>query len=318
MRKFVNILLLNEIKNKYFKISVLIIIIISGLVSYLSIKNYKILDNEILIVEKKLSYDEFILKNEKGDYKNYLHQYDKYIDIVKNHIKYEDTLYKGNLLVIDNIYSIQVFLSLLSIIIGSTLLIKEYKNGSLKYVLTKGFSRKQIYFSYLIVVILLTLILNIILLLSYLLFVLFFTGNFELLTLKHIVINKHIVNELYLLTVIKKYFIYMIPVIMSGIYAFCLSLLVFNEVFSIIQFTLTSILGLALNEWLLNFRVKLLTYTFIPYMDFTIFNNEIEVIKYNMMYGINLNVKNGILILLFYLIIFILFSFYSFIKKDIK
>lgn len=313
-----NILLLNEIKNKYFKISVLIIIIISGLVSYLSIKNYKILDNEILIVEKKLSYDEFILKNEKGDYKNYLYQYDKYIDIVKNHIKYEDTLYKGNLLVIDNIYSIQVFLSLLSIIIGSTLLIKEYKNGSLKYVLTKGFSRKQIYFSYLIVVILLTFILNIILLLFYLLFVLFFTGNFELLTLKHIVINKHIVNELYLLTVIKKYFIYMIPVIMSGIYAFCLSLLVFNEVFSIIQFTLTSILGLALNEWLLNFRVKLLTYTFIPYMDFTIFNNEIEVIKYNMMYGINLNVKNGILILLFYLIIFILFSFYSFIKKDIK
>lgn len=69
---------------------------------------------------------------------------------------------------------------------------------------------------------------------------------------------------------------------------------------------------------LFGINIKIIQYTFLPYLDFTIFSNNEELEIMNKELGINLSQNNGIIILLVSIIVLYLISNYVFNKKDIK
>ena len=58
--------------------------------------------------------------------------------------------------------------------------------------------------------------------------------------------------------------------------------------------------------------------TFLPYLDFTLFDNQTNLDIINESYNINLNLKSGVSINIIYTLLFFLAGNISFIKKDIK
>ena len=74
--------------------------------------------------------------------------------------------------------------------------------------------------------------------------------------------------------------------------------------------------GITITELLLSKDINIVKYTFLPYIDLSYYkNNLIDTI--NQLYDINLSLKLGIPILLFYSTLFTIIGIRIFKKKDI-
>jgi len=231
------------------------------------------------------------------------------ISLVKNDSKFY---------VLENIFSVQIINLIFGIIIGSIVILKEFNNGILKHTLTKGYSRTKVFFSFLLTIVFLVVLVNLVMFISHILFISIFSRSLEVFTLKIPLINNEIYYVNYLLCILGKFFTYMIPILFISILSFCLSIIFSSNTVAISAPILFSLFGLFVAEWFFGFKIRFLEYTFLPYLDFTIFNNIIDVINFNMMYGVNINMWSGIIILCVNIILFIIISLLIFIKKDIK
>ena len=79
-----------------------------------------------------------------------------------------------------------------------------------------------------------------------------------------------------------------------------------------------NVFGLAIFQWLLNFDISFLMYSFLPYLDYTIFNDRLSLVEFNMQFGTNLSLFNGNLLLFVYAILGFVISSLIFLKKDIN
>ncbi len=190
------------------------------------------------------------------------------------------------------IYKYIPFVSIFSSIFFSGSINSEIDNGTFRYYLTKPYKRWKVYLSKCIFI----LIFNIIILLTILL----------------------ISSILYIDINIEKYIIYSIPSILTS------SLIVFNS--TIIKNTsicvginiFLLIFGIAVSQILFGLNFTYVEYTFLPYFDFSIFDDMSVINSINFEFNVNLSIRNGIIINIVYSVIFYIIGNFIFIKKDIK
>ena len=119
MFKLVKILLKREIKKSYFISFLIIITLFSFVVCSISYKNYKFSEKETIIINDKLSEEEYYKQYPSGLFDRYLYYYELYIKESINKIKLNNLYNDNELFSFENIYKVQVFLSIISIIVGS-------------------------------------------------------------------------------------------------------------------------------------------------------------------------------------------------------
>ena len=69
---------------------------------------------------------------------------------------------------------------------------------------------------------------------------------------------------------------------------------------------------------LFGIKVTFIEYTFLPYLDFSIFNDQVYLEEMNSELGVNLSLNRGLIIDFIFTLIFLVIGIYKFSKKDIK
>lgn len=319
MLKFISILLTREFKKINFIFFILIILFVSLIVCYFSYKDYSFNNHQNIVVQNKLTEDEYYEIYSNGSYNNYLLYYESYVKESMNKVKLSNLFSDNNLFCFENIYKVQVFLSVFSIVIGSSILLSEYKNGTIKLFLNVGASRFKVFLSFLISCIFLIIILNLILFLAFTLFLIIFNNSFELFKLKvPIIFNDDVIYVNYYLKSFLKFILNMLPVIFIGSFSFFISIIFLSQLFSLCLSFFLNVFGLVVFQWLLEYKIRFLMYSFIPYLDYTIFDDKLNIVLFNIEHGTNLSIFNGNVMLMLYFVIAFFVSLWFFLKRDVN
>ncbi len=195
----------------------------------------------------------------------------------------------------DTIYNLIPFVGIMVSIIFSGIISNEIENGTIRFYLTKPVSRNKIYQSKFITILIYTIALLIFILFCY------------------FVLCKG-VDKKYLI----KYVKYSVPLLLITALIMMMTTIFRNTsvIVGIAIFLLA--FSLVITQILLDIKFKYVEFTFLPYLDFTLFN-DIETIKsLNEYHKINLSIEKGIYINVMFSFIFYKIGNYIFIKKDIK
>ncbi len=195
----------------------------------------------------------------------------------------------------DKIYSLISFIGLCNCALFGGIISNEIENGTFKMYLTKPVKRKKIYLSKYIMMVFYTFILSIFI---YFMFVLIIR-NFEI-------------------KILFKYLIYTLPLYLLNSMLIFISTIIRNTaiVVSICIFLL--VFSLVIVQILFGIDVKIMEYSILPYLDFSIFNDKNSLNDINISFDVNLSLKKGIIVDTINMILLYLFGSFIFINKDIK
>lgn len=195
----------------------------------------------------------------------------------------------------NTIFNLIPFIGIMMSIIFSGIISNEIENGTIRFYLTKPVSRNNIFKSKF-----LTIIIYQIMLLLFILFV-------------YSVLCKDIDR-----TYIIKYVKYCSPLLLISSLIILFSVLFRNTSITVGLSIFIIVFGGLITQLLLDIKLTQIEFTFLPYMDFTLFDNNEGLKLLNETYKINLYVKKGIIINLISTIIFYKIGEFIFNKKDIK
>ena len=195
----------------------------------------------------------------------------------------------------NTIFNLIPFIGIMMSIIFSGIISNEIENGTIRFYLTKPVSRNNIFKSKF-----LTIIIYQIMLLLFILFV-------------YSVLCKDIDR-----TYIIKYVKYCSPLLLISSLIILFSVLFRNTSITAGLSIFIIVFGGLITQLLLDIKLTQIEFTFLPYMDFTLFDNNEGLKLLNETYKINLYVKKGIIINLISTIIFYKIGEFIFNKKDIK
>lgn len=195
----------------------------------------------------------------------------------------------------NTIFSLIPFIGIMISIIFSGIVSNEIDNGTIRFYLTKPVSRINILKSKF-----LTIVIYQIILLSFILFI-------------YSVLCKDIDR-----TYIIKYVKYCSPLLLISSVIILFSILFKNTSITVGLSIFIIVFGGLITQLLLDINVTQIEFTFLPYMDFTLFDDSETLKLLNQTYKINLSVKKGIIINLISTIIFYKIGEFIFNKKDIK
>ena len=197
--------------------------------------------------------------------------------------------------ILDMSYNLIPFIGVLISILFSGSICSEIESGTMRYYLTKPFKRYKIYLSKLITIIIYVLF-------SYLI----------------IIITSSLIASSLDLKYILKYLVHMIPIIFTSSFVLFLSTSFKSHVFVSCASILTLCFSLTIAQVLFGIKVNIVEYTFLPYLDFSIFNDKLLISTMNNELNTNLNIKIGILIDIVYFVLLYVLGSIKFCKKDIK
>lgn len=192
----------------------------------------------------------------------------------------------------DKIYEIIPFIGVDLCILFGGIMSNEYQSGTIRIYLTKPHSRTKILTSKLLTMIFYTLILTIVVLITCILF----TNNVNIVS----------------------YFVQIVPLLLICILILFLSSIFKNPGTTISISIVLLFTAQLITELFLLIDFTIVEYTFLPYLDFNLFNDELLIKAMNLNYDINLSINRGIIINVLYSIIFYILTIYLFNKKDIK
>lgn len=195
----------------------------------------------------------------------------------------------------NTIFSLIPFIGIMISIIFSGIVSNEIDNGTIRFYLTKPVSRINILKSKF-----LTIVIYQIILLSFILFI-------------YSVLCKDI-DRIYII----KYVKYCSPLLLISSVIILFSILFKNTSITVGLSIFIIVFGGLITQLLLDINVTQIEFTFLPYMDFTLFDDSETLKLLNQTYKINLSVKKGIIINLISTIIFYKIGKFIFNKKDIK
>lgn len=198
------------------------------------------------------------------------------------------------------IYSVIPFLGILCTLIAGSIVSNEYNNGTFNIYLSKPYKRYKILLSKLLCVYIIIILFLILSIVSYTLFM-------------SIYISVHI----YIKEIIKC-FVYTIPLFFISTFAFFLSTITKSSSLSCGISTFIYLFGSIISQLFFGINFNIIEYSFLPYLDFTIFENINELKVMNELLNINLTLNRGIIILVINIIILYLISNFIFIKRDIS
>lgn len=171
----------------------------------------------------------------------------------------------------------------------------EIDKGTFRYYLTKPTKRSKIYLSK----ILSSFIYN-------------YISTLLILSFTSIIIFK--IDLIYF----SKYFTYAIPLYFLSSFIIYLSNKIKSTSFTICLGVLLFCFSLLLFQILLDIHFKVVEFTFLPYLDFSLFDDKSSLKALNNEFNIRLSLKRGVVIDTFYTFIFYFIGSLSFMKRDIK
>lgn len=195
----------------------------------------------------------------------------------------------------NTIFNLIPFIGIMMSIIFSGIISNEIENGTIRFYLTKPVSRNNIFKSKFLTIIIYQMIL--------LLFILFVYS----------VLCKDVDR-----TYIIKYVKYCSPLLLISSLIILFSVLFRNTSITVGLSIFIIVFGGLITQLLLDIKLTQIEFTFLPYMDFTLFDNNETLKLLNETYKINLYVKKGIIINLISTILFYKIGEFIFNKKDIK
>lgn len=195
----------------------------------------------------------------------------------------------------NTIFSLIPFIGIMISIIFSGIISNEIENGTIRFYLTKPVSRINIYKSKF-----LTIVIYQIILLSFILFV-------------YSILCKDI-DRLYII----KYVKYCSPLLLISAIIILFSIIFKNTSITVGLTIFIIVFGGLITQLLLDIKLSQIEFTFLPYMDFTLFDDTETLKLLNQTYKINMSIKKGIIINLISTIVFYKIGEFIFNKKDIK
>lgn len=207
---------------------------------------------------------------------------------------------KNVMIIKDTVFSLVPFIGIMICILCGGIVSNEFQSGTIRMYLTKPYKRWKILLSKLIFIFLLIIYYYFIVCFSYTMFIIIYKSYF--------------VELKYLCEI----FIHFIPVFFMGCLSFMFSTVFNNTTFSVGVSILLYLACPIISQVLFGLDYSIMEYTFLPYIDYSIFkDNDFMLVMKNEL-GADLNLKKSSIILLVYSVIFVILSFNVFIKKDIK
>lgn len=197
--------------------------------------------------------------------------------------------------IFDMSYNLIPFIGIFVSLLFSGSICFEIENGTMRYYLTKPYKRYKVYLSKLITIIIFIIFLYLIIIIT--------TS----------ILGKSIDYKYYL-----KYFIHLIPILFMSSFILYLSTYFKSHVFVSCTSILILCFSLTISQLLFGLNINYIEYTFLPYLDFSIFNDKLFVLEMNKELNTHLNIKIGIIIDLLYFILFVILGCFKFNNKDIK
>lgn len=195
----------------------------------------------------------------------------------------------------NTIFSLIPFVGIMTSILFSGIISGEIESGTFRFYLTKPVSRKRIYQSKLITIMIYT-----ICLLTFIFYI-------------YKVLCQNIDKEYFV-----KFVKYSSSLLITNSIIIFLSTLFRNTSVSVgISISLLTF-GMLITQLLLDINLNIIQYTFLPYLDFSLFNDMKTLEAMNKIYNINLSINKGIIINVIYTYLIYMLGMTIFIKKDIK
>lgn len=195
----------------------------------------------------------------------------------------------------DTIYKLIPFIGIIVSIFFSGIISNEVEQGTIRFYLTKPISRINIYKSKFLTILIYQIILSGFILFAY------------------YILCKDI-NKIY----ITKYVKYCSPLLVMIGLILLLSVIFRNTSITVGISIFILVFGILITQLLLDIKCGIVEFTFLPYMDFTLFDEQETINILNQTYKINLTMKKGIIINIISTLIFYKTGEYIFNKKDIK
>ena len=300
MIRLIIVELIKEFKKISFKILLLMILISCFLTSYISYKKVNNKYTQYPIVET-LNNDE-----RTKEYNEYAININKINNI--SNIKLSK--------IMDNGVTLLIFTSIIIIIISSSILGNEINKKSIKELLTKPYKRSKILTSKFLTIYIIIFLITLYIFITYILFSYIMTKT-NIFTLKDYIIYKNDIKSIpFIIKYLFTFMINSIPMYFLSTFTVFLTTFIKNQKIIIPLNSVLFIMSPVIFNFFLNMKFKYIIYTFIPYLDFSIFKDIYSIYLLNVEYNLNFNMFIGTTVLLIYSLLFILISIKMFNKKD--
>ena len=197
--------------------------------------------------------------------------------------------------ILDLIFNLIPFIGIIVSILYSGTICNEIESGTFRYYLTKPFKRWKIYLSKYICILL------------YITITIIIVNNVSFVIVRNIDIN-----------ILGKYFIYSIPIYFIGTLSLYLSTKFKSQAFCVGLCVLLLSFSLIISQVLFGYDFNFIEYTFMPYLDYSIFNDKSVLKDINNSLNVHLSLNRGIIIDFIFIFMFYFLGNYKFNKKDIK
>lgn len=193
------------------------------------------------------------------------------------------------------IFGLISFIGIICSMFFGGIISNEIENGTLRFYLTKPVKRWKIYLSKLLCIII------------YLILIIgFIVGTYFLIE------GKFDYNFLV------KFIKYCVPLFLMSSIILLLSS-IFKSTSIVVGISIFILcFGLVCSQLLFDVNFNYIQYTFLPYLDYSIFDDINVLNEFNSLYSINLNINSALIIDILYMFIFYIIGTIYFNKKDIK
>lgn len=311
------------IAKRSFKFIIFFIILVTFLSVYLN--NKKDFENPMMYYDKVYELKKESEFNSSKEFNIYKKKYNKLQTLIKenneiyNYSLNSDTNYynKDKSIVLFS-YTLLMFLMVVIVIIAGQSISSEYNDKTIKLLVSKPYKRYKILLAKFIALFIVSTLLCFLLSFFIILFVVLFNGISNLLINDLDYKNNKVIEIPFFINYYKTYCILLIPVLFTMLISFSLSTIFLNSSYSVSISLFISILGMSLFSFLVNLGFGFVEYTFLPYLDFTIFNDKINIMNYNIENNVNLNIYKGTLIIFLTSILLYFYANRKFVTKDIR
>lgn len=308
--------LYKETRKNSFKIILLMLLLVSFVSIFVLSKTYKE-KNDIINKYDLYNKEEYKLVNKHGDYDKYKNDYKKYEYVVNN----KDKLNVNNCKVINILEyknSFLYFIGVIVIFLSFNSLSYDYNKGTLKYIVLNKQGKIKLLLSKILSQIIIGFILISLFSLFYLIFgIIRFNVNL-LEYYKYIYIFNCFIKLPYLLYYFILSIIFIVPYSFIIIFVYMLVIIFKGNTISLVVSNLMYLFSLVISQFLLIAGIDIVKYTFMPYLDFTYFNDLINLSVNNMIFNTNINLESSLFYLTMYSVLFLLISLNIFNRRDIQ
>ena len=299
--------LYKETRKRSFKVMLLLIIFVSIL--YVCLINNGKEDISYVNESPLMNKEEYLSVNKYGSYEEYKKDYLSYqnevsinnkLAVINRSNKAKDVLDKSSIIL--------YLLGLVIIFKAFHSFGQDYSFKTIRYVFQSSHSRESILMSKIISLILISLLYYIISMFLLLITTCLLT-NINVFGLKHVVYYSNSFIKIPYIIYYLRYFVFLLPILFMIIFTTLLTILFKGNNISLVISIIVYLFSITFFNIGITHNIRILSYTFLPYLDMSYYLDINSFYLSNIVFNINNNLSNGVIILIIYSLIFLVVSF---------